>query len=396
MSDYPVTIKRLKGRGIVRAAAKHNLREIAAEIGAAGHIDPARIHTNLVLRGPASADKVANDAKALMASAGITRQRVGSVMALELVFMLPPNTGVNVREYFEDATRWAEQFYPVPVLSSVVHLDEAAPHCHVLLLPISDGHMIGSDLHGGRVKLMAMQAAFQQQVRARHGMARQAPPNRLSAAVRAEAMKLARECLESNSGLSDAVLASLLKPHAKDPEPLLLALGLSLPTPAPGQSIVAMMTRPTKPDSQNPIGKARPNPVGKAGKAASKVMPPYPCVGKGFDEQASGSPQQCEEGMTELSSGSTPLLTTEAEGRTASAADTRAANEERVAHDCIDHADEPVERYTRERDSDRPSDAWDTDLGEFRLSAPTQPSRKASLDAWVRHELNALKIKVAG
>ena len=209
-------------------------------------------------------------------------------------------------------------------------------------------------------------------------------------------MKLARECLESNSGLSDAVLAALLKPHAKDPEPLLLALGLSLPTPAPGQSIVAMMTRPTKPDPQNPIGKARPNPIGKAGKAASKVMLPYPCVGKGFDEQASGSSQQHEWGMTEPSSGSTRLLTTAAGGETTSAADMRAADDERVAHDCTDHADEPPERYTRERDNDHLADTWDTESGGFKVPAHAQTSRRASAEAWVRRELSALKIKAAG
>lgn len=262
MSDYPVTIKRLKGQGVVRVAAKHNLREIAAEIGAAGHIDPARIHTNLILRGPASADEVTSNAKALMADAGITRQRVGSVMALELMFTLPPNTGVNMHEYFEDATRWAERFYQVPLLSSVVHLDEAAPHCHALLLPIAEGHMIGSDLHGGRTKLIAMQAAFQEQVRARYGMARYAPAKRHSAAVRAEAMELARKYLNANYELADDVLAAILKPHAKDPEPLLLALGLSMPMPR--QSFVAIMTRPTKPEQRNPIGRESTNPIGKA------------------------------------------------------------------------------------------------------------------------------------
>lgn len=394
MSDYPVTIKRLKGRDIVRAAAKHNLREIAAEIGAAGHIDPARIHTNLVLRGPASANKVAEDAKALMAGAGITRQRVGSVMALELVFTLPRNTSVNVREYFEDSTRWAEEFYPVPVLSSVVHLDEAAPHCHILLLPIAEGHMIGSDLHGGRVKLMAMQASFQEQVRARHGMARQAPPKRLSAAVRAEAMKRARECLESNSGLSDAVLAVLLKPHAKDPEPLLLALGLSMPTPTPRQSFVAIMTRPTKPDPQNPIGKAQSNPIGEAGKDAPKVTLPYPCVGKGFTEPASDDTEQCKRGMTEPTSASTSPLSTETSGRSTSAADTRATDDERGADDDTgqaDRADEPAERYTRERDINRHADEWDAERGEWRLSSPAKPSRRTGTATAIQRQLEAMK-----
>lgn len=252
MSGYPVMIKRLHGRAIVRVAARHNLREIAAEMGAGGHIDPARIHTNLVLRGAANADDVARHARALMADAGITRLRSDAVMALELVFTLAADTTTDARQYFDDATRWAEQFYQVPVLSSVVHLDEAAPHCHVLLLPLSDGRMVGSNLHGGRSKLMAMQAAFQEEVRARYGMERSVPQKRHTAAVRAEAMKRAQELLEANGGLSDAVLAALLKPHAKDPQPLLLALGIPMPTPKCSpkseQSFVAMMTRPVKPD----------------------------------------------------------------------------------------------------------------------------------------------------
>lgn len=257
MSDYPVMIKRLHGRAIVRAAAKHNLREIAAEIGAGSHIDAARIHRNIVLRGATNSDDVAKRAKALMEDAGITRLRSNAVMALELVFTLATNPAIDVGRYFEDATCWAEQFYKVPVLSSVIHLDEAAPHCHVLLLPLLEGHMVGSDLHGGRTKLMAMQTAFHEQVRARYGMERGARPKRHSAAVRAEAVERARECLEVNSGLSDAVLDVLLKPHAKDPEPLLLKLGISMPPerrkPESGRSFVAIMTRPVKPD--RPIGK---------------------------------------------------------------------------------------------------------------------------------------------
>lgn len=376
MSDFPVMISKLKGQGIVRVAAKHNLREIAAEIGAAGNIDPARIHTNLVLRGPASAAKVAQDAKALMADAGITRPRAKAVMALELVFTLPADTDVNVRAYFEDATRWAERFYQVPLLSSVVHLDEAAPHCHVLVLPIVQGRMVGSDLYGDRAKLTAMQATFHQQVRALYGMARHAPAKRHSAAVRAEAMELARKCLDANSGLTDDVLAVLLKPHVKNPEPLLLALGLSMPTPASRQSFVAMMTRPTKPDPQTPIGKARPNPIGGAGKAAPEMMLPYPCVGKGFTELASNDREQRERGMAEPTSSSTSPPTAEVSGRATSVADIRAADEERGADDDTDHANKPTERYTRERDSDHIADQWNPETGEWIAPRPARASRK--------------------
>ena len=393
MSDYPVRIERLKGQGIVRVAAKHNLREIAAEIGAAGHINPALIHTNLVLRGPASADKVASNAKALMADAGITRQRVGSVMALELVFTLRPNPGVDVREYFEDATRWAERFYQVPVLSSVVHLDEAAPHCHVLLLPIVEGHMVGSDLHGGRAKLIAMQASFQEQVRALYGMARYAPAKRHSAAVRGEAMELAYTCLNANYGLAGPLLAAILKPHAKDPEPLLLELGLSMPMPR--QSFVAIMTRPTKPEQRNPIGKGSANLIGKAQHPAPVSMLPYPCVGKGGIEPPASDPLQSQPGMTEPTSPSTSPTTKEAKGNTARADETRAADEQREAYDYTadtDHASEPVEQLTRERDDERPTREFDTTMGAWIQPTQNTGSERALAATQVQEALSRAQL----
>ena len=39
---YSLNIERLYGSGIVRVAAKHLLRELAAELGADSHIDAAR------------------------------------------------------------------------------------------------------------------------------------------------------------------------------------------------------------------------------------------------------------------------------------------------------------------------------------------------------------------
>lgn len=395
MSDYPVMIKRLKGQGIVRVAAKHNLREIAAEIGAAGHIDPTRIHANLVLRGPTSADKVADDAKALMIDAGITRPRAKAVMALELVFTLAADTDVDVREYFEDATCWAERFYQVPVLSSVVHLDESAPHCHVLLLPIAGGHMVGSDLHGGTAKLIAMQASFHDQVRARYGMSRHAPTKRHSAAVRAEAMKRVQERLRAD-GWSELVVGALSRIEARNPEPLLLALDLPMPTPAARQSFVAIMTRPAKSEPQNLIGKARIGPIGIAGMTVPEVMLPYPCVGEGLAKLALGDLGKREEEMPEPTSASRLPSNIATEGGANSVTDKRAANDERVTCDDSDHADEPAERYTRERDGDHLAEMWDSERGGFLLPAPTKPSRKASVEAWARCELSALEFRTVG
>jgi hypothetical protein len=281
---YALAIKRLYGAGIVRVAAKHNLREIAAELGADGHIDAARIADNFTLRGPATADGVAQLAKSLMESAGVTKCRKTAVMALELLFTLPAAGAIDPRQYFEQATIWAEQHFGVPVLSCVVHLDEGAPHAHALLLPLVAGRMGGSDLHGGKAKLWAMQTDFHNRVGAHFGFARQAPTKRHSMAARAAGMAMLRDCFQTNTAMSDAAINVLLKPHAKDPEPLLVALGFVMPAPkahAKG-SFVAMMTAPCKPEPRNPIGKARSNPIGKAVLEAAPKSQPYTCVGIAF------------------------------------------------------------------------------------------------------------------
>ena len=51
-------VKKLKGGGIVLAAARHTLREIQAELGAGGTIDPTRMGMNVVMHGPGDAADV--------------------------------------------------------------------------------------------------------------------------------------------------------------------------------------------------------------------------------------------------------------------------------------------------------------------------------------------------
>jgi hypothetical protein len=55
-------IGKLKGDGIIELAAKHNLRELAAEIGNYGDIDGQLTHLNYILRGADTAADVASDA----------------------------------------------------------------------------------------------------------------------------------------------------------------------------------------------------------------------------------------------------------------------------------------------------------------------------------------------
>lgn len=245
-------IKKLTGKGIVLKAAKHNLREIAAEIGAQKHIDPSRIGNNIVLHGAVTAEGVAQAAQVIMEEANVRPLKVNAVRALEVIFSLPADTSTDQRKFFSDATQWVVEHFGVPLLSSVIHSDEEAPHCHVLLLPLVDSRMVGSDLMGGRSKLQGHQAAFQDNVGKMYGLSR-APPKKLySASVRRAAIELAYRALEANSGLHGSLLRVLLGPHTTDPEPLLTALRLAMPAPKVTGSFVATMTKPMKKDK--PIG----------------------------------------------------------------------------------------------------------------------------------------------
>jgi hypothetical protein len=277
-----LSIGRIYGPGGVRAAAKHNLRELAAEIGADSHIDVERIADNFILRGQDVAADVALEARTLMDKAGVTKVRKNAVMAIELLFMLPPHTSIDKREYFERATTWAEAYFNVPILSSVVHLDESAPHCHVLLLPLVAGKMNGSDLHGGKAKLWAMQKSFHQEVSAAYGFVRQEPRKRASVTSRAAAIKQLRNYFHTTSKMSASAIEALLMPHAQDPHKLLQALGISeQPLSRAPKSFVEIMTAPCKPERRN----ASRNIANYNAKTINAEEPrdsiPYTCVGKG-------------------------------------------------------------------------------------------------------------------
>lgn len=247
-------IKRLSGKDIIRVAAKHNHREIRAEYGAGkdGHIDQNRIKDNKVLRGASSAQGVTDEAQLLMGAADLKPLRKDAVRALEAIVSLPPDSKIDNEVFFNDSIQWIEKYFKAPIISAIIHNDESTPHCHVLILPLINNRMVGSDLHGGKNKLLAMQADFYGQVGQRHGLTRQAPQKRHSATARREAIELAFNKLKNNSGLLDAVLRVLVDAHLANPEPLMVALGLSMPEPKSKKTFVEIMTKPCKPEK--PIG----------------------------------------------------------------------------------------------------------------------------------------------
>jgi hypothetical protein len=330
-------IKKLTGKAIVQVAAKHNHREIASEIGVArgSHIDPGRIGDNIILRGYDTAAEVARMAQTLMDQASVKALRKDAVRALEIIFSLPTESVIEHRQYFEDSVIWAERYFDAPVISAIIHNDESVPHCHVLLLPLVGGRMIGSDLMGNRTKLQALQADFHAQVGRAYGLTRQTPQKRLSAAVRRSAVDSAYRTLEANSGLNAAVLRVLVEPHVNNPEPLLLVLNLDLPKVAAKGSFVATMTKACKPEK--PIGFRNKSPIGFAAGAQKEKGRTLSCVG--FANIA-------------------PLPT-----------------------QAIDHQPATDGDYVREREGDNASSTWDSDRGEYvqRRSKDSSKPRVAAL-----------------
>ncbi len=264
----PLSVKTTRAScadAVILNVMRHNARELQAEIGvgADSGIDAGRIHLNVTLHGPATADGVASAARDAMREHGIVAPRKNATLGIEIVASLPAGLAIDHLAYFRDTAAWAQQHYRVPLLSAIVHNDESSPHLHLVLLPVRDGKLVGSELLGNRATMKAMQKDFHEQVAKQYGLRMPAAKKRHSAAQRAAGIALLRETLQTNSGLTERAIDALLVPHAKNPEPLLVALGLAMSAPVVKGSFVATMTRKVRPESpgrtykKSPIGHLR-------------------------------------------------------------------------------------------------------------------------------------------
>src|SRR5205085_1352879 len=114
-----VRMQRVKGPNAIEVAARHNLREIAAERG--GKIDPTRVGQNTILCGSVTAAGVTKDANLMLDLAGIGKLRKDAVRALEIVVSLPEATAVDLQDKVFNATvGWVRSYFGAPLLSAVV------------------------------------------------------------------------------------------------------------------------------------------------------------------------------------------------------------------------------------------------------------------------------------
>ena len=215
-------------------ADRHNLREDQRERGSRGHIDPTRSHLNQRIAGPALSADVVALALARMTEAGHKPLRHDYTQAYELLFSLPAGTTIDTTLYFAQCLKWAvSQFALDNILSADEHHDEAAPHLHILVLPMTGARYLGSKLID-RARLANLRDSFAE-LALMFGL--KEPTRRLHGAHKEAAARMVLAHLQTTQ---DA-MATHKQDIERNPARYVAALGLVLTEPAaPVQKIKTM------------------------------------------------------------------------------------------------------------------------------------------------------------
>lgn len=139
-----------KGNNSALIAARHNLRELPP----ARHIQTSRTELNSVLKGPDSAQGVGVLYRSILQHHEIHSRRKNAVDLIEAIVSLPTLAHDHEQRYFKAALHWTEQEFGADnVISATIHQDEGAPHLHLLIMPLVNGRMRGSEMVGSPSQL---------------------------------------------------------------------------------------------------------------------------------------------------------------------------------------------------------------------------------------------------
>lgn len=242
-STYFLRIGTLKGFRKLQAASLHNRREIEKE---APNIDRSRSSLNYTLCGAPGARSIVEGAKTKMQLAGQKKLRKNGVAGLEALFSLAVSSAIDHRAYFSQCLEWCKnQFGESNILSADVHLDEAAPHCHILILPLIDGRMKGSEMIGKRSDLQALQKSFQEQVAIKFGVggSKLALRNHKDSTIQAVISNLKHR----NDPSLDSIAWTLIRGSiSKDPKSWAECLGIEMQASAPKRNKLSFTQIMTK------------------------------------------------------------------------------------------------------------------------------------------------------
>ena len=219
----------------LKVSFRHNRREIQKELGSHSHIDAQKVFLNYTLSDSIKTDdliqRVKDSIEVYEEHTG-KRIRRDAVLAIEVLFSIPiarPDIVTDV--YFKDCLAWTvEQFSPALVLTADVHLDEAAPHMHVILSCVTPTRLIGSQIKGNKTRYQERTEHFFHNVASKYGLNR--PPNKL---LKADRQRLAKDVISRVENTRDPMTQS---PHyaliratiQDDPAPFAMNLGIEIQT----------------------------------------------------------------------------------------------------------------------------------------------------------------------
>jgi len=340
---------KLRGSGIILKAARHNKRAIQSEQGGYGHIDPNRSHLNFKMMGPQTATEVDMLFKQKISEVRIAKTRKNQVLGIEFVFSLPSGHNLDLNQYFKACADWAGAEFGgmTNILSLDVHLDEGQDHAHLLLIPIKDGRLKGSDMMGGPSEFTKRQLRFYESVGRQFGLNK--PRGKLSNKNKAGIAKQVLAKLSVDQASKSSVWAVIRDSVERDPTPYALALGIDLEKPEkpekPMRTSTQIFTSTGKgPKHEDHIGFQEKKPY--MGSSAIKPQTIALCRVSSLSESPTKPPP-------------TPEVLID-------------------ANDSI-----------RIRDCDLDPNHFDPETGEFHKSPPPAPAKqKAAAQSWVNQALN--------
>lgn len=237
-NTYAFFLGKINNKSRLLAALRHNKRTIQAERGADSHIDASRIHLNYALVGDDAPEAIAKLANLLAAEA--KHRRKDNVLAVEWIIALPLTARLNQEAFFESCSRWAAEHFGGTLLSFDVHLDEAYPHAHALILPLIDGRMAGSAMVGHGKSFAAHQNAFHIKVASKFGLVR--PVRKLKGKAKQLAANAVLEAIK-NDPVTESLLYPVVEKGIRDcPDTYANFLGLDVKQRVVERSFVAIMT----------------------------------------------------------------------------------------------------------------------------------------------------------
>ena len=253
-SSHLLRLGSITGHNGVLVALKHNKRKPQTARGS--NIDTNRTSLNYSLANGDTPEEIALYAKVQMAKAGIERPRKNGVMAVEVLFSLPINRHQqDTRPYFQDCYEWVKRTFAGELLSFDVHLDEAAPHAHAVILPLIDGKMQGDKLKGNRDNLHRLNNLFCNEVARHYGLYSSAK-KRLTQVDERALERLVLNRLKHDPAMLSDVWPCIREAIHSDPLQFAEILAIKLPDTSSksGKSFVSIMTSIGKGKAREPIG----------------------------------------------------------------------------------------------------------------------------------------------